>query len=61
VALAPGRSARVRFILAPRALSHWDDATGSWQIAPGCYRVMLGSSSRDTPLRARLPIAGGRC
>jgi hypothetical protein len=33
---------------------------GRWRVARGCYRVMVGSSSRALPLRGRFGI-GRRC
>jgi beta-glucosidase len=51
VGLAPGDRRRVSFTLDERALSYWDTAAGGWRVAPGCYAVAVGSSSRDLPLR----------
>jgi beta-glucosidase len=59
--LAPGRGVRVGFPLEARALSYWDVGAGGWRVAPGCYQVMVGSSSRDLPLRAVLGEGGARC
>ena len=53
VVLRPGQRERVSFTLDRRALSYWDTAAGGWHVAPGCYEVMVGSSSRDLPLRSR--------
>jgi beta-glucosidase len=61
VMLAPGRQTRVSFALNARALSYWDTALGDWRVAEGCYRVMVGNSSRDLPLRGAFARAGGRC
>jgi beta-glucosidase len=61
VQLAPGRQARVRFVLDSRSLSHWDTAAGAWKVAGGCYRVMVGSSSRDLPLRGAFPRGRAIC
>jgi beta-glucosidase len=61
VALAPGRSVSVGFPLDARALSYWDVGAGGWRLAPGCYHVMVGSSSRDLPLHAALGQGGARC
>jgi beta-glucosidase len=61
VTLAPGRSARVGFRLGARALSYWDAGASAWRVAAGCYRVMVGSSSRDLPLSALLGEGGVRC
>jgi beta-glucosidase len=51
VALRPAERRRVSFTLDDRALSYWDTAAGGWRVAPGCYGVAVGSSSRDLPLR----------
>jgi len=48
VKLAPGARKRVTFSLDERAFSYW--AGSKWDIAPGCYRIGVGSSSRDLPL-----------
>jgi len=56
--LDKGTSRRVRFTLGRRAFAHWD---GAWQVTPGCYRVLAGSSSRGLPLRRRVALAGGSC
>ena len=59
--LAPGMSKRVTFRLGPRDFSYWDAAASGWRIAPGCYRVYVGSSSRDLPLRGVIAERGARC
>jgi beta-glucosidase len=59
--LRPGRRARVRFRISPRALSYWHTGSGSWRVAPGCYGVMLGRSSRRIVRSARLPLGGADC
>jgi beta-glucosidase len=56
--LAAGAHRRARFTLGRRAFSHWD---GGWEVTPGCYTIRAGPSSRALPLRARIPLAGGRC
>jgi beta-glucosidase len=61
VTLAPGQTAPVSFQLDSRSLSYWNVQGGDWQVAPGCYRVMVGSSSQDTPLRATLAEGGAGC
>jgi beta-glucosidase len=54
VTLAPGRSAIVHLKIDPAApnhpLSYFDDASHSWRMAPGEYRIYIGTSERDTPL-----------
>ena len=51
VTLAPGDSRRVRFTLDERAFSYWNTGANGWRVARGCYRVAVGESSRDLPLR----------
>jgi beta-glucosidase len=58
VELRPGASRRVGFSLGPRALSWWDARVHRWRVAPGCYRVLVGGSSRD--IRERSTITRGR-
>lgn len=50
VSLQPGKATMVEFPLDRRALSYWDEAAGTWQLAKGRYRIQVGSSSRDLPL-----------
>jgi beta-glucosidase len=49
VKLEPGESRRVAFTLDERAFSSW--AGPRWEVAPGCYRIGVGASSRDLPLQ----------
>ena len=47
--------------VAQAALSYWDTPSGRWRVAPGCYRVMLGHSSRNIVRQIIMPFAGGSC
>lgn len=47
VDLAPGQSVRVTLPLDRRDLSYWSTAADGWRIAPGCYTLEVGRSSRD--------------
>ncbi len=58
IKLAPGKTKRVRFALNRRAFSYWDAGNDRWRVVPGCAKVLVGSSSRKTPLRARVAAAG---
>ncbi len=58
LALGPGESTRVRFRLDRRAFAHWDVAADDWAVAPGCYGVFVGRSSRDLPLRGTVAQSG---
>src|SRR3954471_16610405 len=57
--LSPGQSQTVTLSLAERAFSYW--GTGGWTVATGCYRIMLGSSSRDIAAQKVVSIGGASC
>jgi beta-glucosidase len=44
-----------------RALSYWDTVAATWRVAAGCYRVMVGGSSRDLALQGALGVDGVTC
>jgi beta-glucosidase len=58
IKLAPGKTKRVRFALSKRAFSYWDAGKNRWRVVAGCVRVLVGSSSRKTPLKARVGRTG---
>ena len=57
--LAPRHHAVATMTLDSRSFSHWDTASQRWRIAPGRATIMVGSSSRSTPLRASLALPAG--
>lgn len=59
--LAPGETRRVSFALTARSFSYWDTGRQEWRVAPGCYRVMVGPSSRDLPLSAMIAQGAANC
>ncbi len=59
--LEAGASRQLSFELNQRDLSYWDTGSGAWVVAPGCYRIMLGQSSRDLSLQVDQAVAGGSC
>ncbi|MFG1999964.1 beta-glucosidase [Spirillospora sp. NPDC048911] len=61
VSLAPGASTRVTFPLTPRSLAYWNESSSSWKVAPGCYKVMVGESSRDIALNGSFGQGGAAC
>ena len=61
VALGPGETKRVTLTLTDRSFSYWDAREHAWRIAPGCYGVEVGSSSRDLPLKGTLAQGGATC
>jgi beta-glucosidase len=56
VELEPGETARVTFRLDEGAFARWDEQAHDWMVDPGDYRIMVGSSSADLPLEARLHL-----
>ena len=45
----------------PRAFSYWDVGAHAWRVAPACYRVMVGRSSRQIDQRATVAVNGAHC
>jgi beta-glucosidase len=56
VALKPGQTRHVRLKLGARSFAYWDTNAHGWKMAPGTYRIMIGSSSRDFELQDSLHI-----
>jgi beta-glucosidase len=54
VSLAPDASAQVAISLDRRAFSYWDPAFRAWTVAPGCYGLSAGNSSRNLPLSGQV-------
>lgn len=52
VSLTPGQSTQVTAYLPLRAFSYWSEHDHAWVIAPGAYRIVVGSSSADVRLRS---------
>jgi beta-glucosidase len=61
VRLRAGGRARVRFRLDRRAFAHWSARRHRWAVARGCYRVLVGASSRDILERATVPVGRAGC
>jgi beta-glucosidase len=59
--LKPGKTNTVTIGLTERDLAHWASGANDWRVTRGCYRVMVGSSSRDLPLRATIATKGATC
>ena len=56
VNLAPGASHQVSLTLDPRAFAYWDTARHDWKVAHGEYRILVGGSSQDLPLKATVRL-----
>jgi len=58
VALKPGETRTVTFVLGRDALSFYDPARGQWVVEPGEFQILAGSSSRDIRLVGRFAVQG---
>lgn len=56
VQLRPGESREVTVPVDARNLSVFDVAADGWKLMPGSYTFMVGSSSRDLPLKQELSL-----
>jgi hypothetical protein len=61
VELKPGETRRVSYTVDERALSYWDVNSDGWKLAPGCYSVMTGSSSREITNKTVVALDGASC
>ena len=56
VALAPGESKTVTLQIDPKYVSVFDEQKDGWQLLPGEYKVLVGTSSAETPLTGSFQI-----
>jgi beta-glucosidase len=57
VALAPGESQRVRFLLHPADdFGYYDEGRKAFVVDPGSYEIAVGGSSANLPLNQRLLV-----
>ena len=56
MALQPGEEKMVTFELNERALAYYDPDRKAWVAEPGEFEALVGSSSRDTRLKAKLVL-----
>jgi beta-glucosidase len=61
VFLNPGQSKRVTVAVSHHAFAYWNTAAKGWRVAPGCYSLMVGTSSADLPLQVQVAQGGGAC
>jgi beta-glucosidase len=54
LALHGGQTGHAMVPLDARAFQHWDVATSGWVITPGDYGILVGSSSRDIKVQAKV-------
>lgn len=56
VSLKPGESKRVTVELDARSFSYWDTTSHAWKADAGDYEILVGSSSADTPQKAKVTV-----
>jgi beta-glucosidase len=59
IQLAAGETKTVTLALNPHYLAIFNPDKDAWELVPGDYKVLVGGSSRDTPLSGALSVAGG--
>ena len=47
---AAGQSQQLTFRITRQDMSYYQTATSGWDVAPGAYRVSIGSNERDLPV-----------
>ena len=57
VALQPGESRDVTFILDKRAFAYWNTTLHDWHVESGDYAIEIGQSSRDICLTGNVTVA----
>jgi beta-glucosidase len=58
IELQPGEIRSVEFVLDGEALAFYDDVQHKWIVEPGEFEILVGASSRDIRLAAKLQVAG---
>lgn len=56
VALEPGQEKTVSFTLKRRDFAYYDATLHRWSVNPGRFDILVGSSSRDLPLRKHVQV-----
>ena len=56
VALQPGESREVRFVLDKRSFACWNGQIRDWHVETGIFTIEAGASSRDLPLKAEVTV-----
>ena len=57
VTLDPGQTAEVSIPLGPLSFSIWNSSHQAWVEDPGQYRIMVGDSSANLPLKSTISIS----
>ncbi len=60
VLLNPAQSKKVAFNIPESSLGYWDSTLHRRRVNPGIYDILVGSSSRDLPLKKSIKITGNK-
>jgi beta-glucosidase len=61
VSLNAGETKTVTMQLDRRSFSYWSDSANGWTVAPGCYTLTVGNSSRDNAQQGVVSVGGAKC
>jgi len=56
VALEPGESKTVSFVLDKRSFAYWNEEIHDWHVESGEFTIEVGGSSRDLPLKETVTV-----
>ncbi len=56
VALNPGETKKIKFELSKNDFKYFDPEKHEWQVSPGNYEILIGSSSRDIKLKESINL-----
>ncbi len=56
--LRPGQIRTVRLDLARSSFEFFDPRPGAWTLAPGRYRLYVGTSSQNLPFTGQIEVGG---
>jgi beta-glucosidase len=54
--IGPGRARTIRLNLNRSSFRYFNETANGWRTRPGTYRIYVGTSSRNLPLRARVRV-----
>ena len=56
ITIEPGKNQAVSFMLDKEDFAFWDEAKNQWDVEPGDYEILVGSSSNDIYLEAKISL-----
>jgi beta-glucosidase len=56
IVLEPHQTRHVQLSLNQHSFSYWDTSQHAWNVLPGKYKIMIGSSSSDADMQGEVSI-----